>query len=53
MDETLEFDHHWKSCIHKARKLIGALSGTGSSEWGISAGSWSQLYMGMVRTVAL
>ena len=53
LDETLEFDHYWKSCIDKARKLLGALSGIGSSQWGISPGSWRQLYMGMVRTVAL
>ena len=53
LDETLEFDHHWKSHVDKARKLIGALSGIGSSPWGISPGSWRQLYTGIVRTVAL
>ena len=53
LDETLEFDHHWKSHVDKARKLLGALSGIGSSQWGISPGSWRQLYTGMVRTVAL
>ena len=31
LDETLEFDHHWKSHMDKARKLLGALSGIGSS----------------------
>ena len=31
LDEPLEFDHHWKSRIDKARKLLGALSGIGSS----------------------
>ena len=53
LDETLEFDHHWKSRINKVRKLLGALSGIGSSQWGISPGSWRQLYTGMVRTVEL
>ena len=53
LDETLEFDHHWKSYRDKARKLLGVLSGIGSSQLGISPGSWRQLYMGMVRTVAL
>ena len=53
LDETLEFDHHWKSRIDKASKLLGALSGIGSSQWGISPGSWRQLYTGMARTVAL
>ena len=32
LDETLEFEHHWKSHIDKARKLLGALSGIGSSQ---------------------
>ena len=32
LDETYEFDHHWKSRIDKARKLLGALSGIGSSQ---------------------
>ena len=52
-DETSEFDHHWKSRVDKARKLLGALCGIGSSQWGISPGSWRQLYTGMVRTMAL
>ena len=51
--KTLDFDHHWKSRIYKARKLLGALSSIGSSQWGISPGSWCQLYTGMVRVVAL
>ena len=48
IDENLEFDHHWKSRIEKARKLLGALSGIGNSQWGISPGSWRQLYTGIV-----
>ena len=39
LDKTLEFDHHWKSRVDKARKLLRALSGIGSSQWGISPGS--------------
>ena len=53
LDETLQFDHHWKSRIDKARKLLGTLGGIGSSQWGISPGSWRQLYTEMVRIVAL
>ena len=53
LGETLEFDYHWKSRIAKARKLLGALNGIGSSQWGIRPGSWRQLYTGMVRTVAV
>ena len=53
IDETLDFDHHWKSRVDKARKLVGALSSIGSFQWGISPGSWRQLYTGMVRVVAL
>ena len=53
VDEDLLFDHHWKARISKARKLFGALSGTGSGNWGISPGSWRQLYIGMVRVVAM
>ena len=32
IDETLDFDHHWKSRIDKARKLLGALSSIGLSQ---------------------
>ena len=53
MDEDLLFDHHWKSRIAKARKLLGTLSGLGNSNWGISPGSWRQLYTGMIRVVAM
>ena len=53
VDKDLLFDHHWKSRISKARKLLGAFSGVGSANWGISPGSWRQLYTGMIRTVAL
>src|SRR5258706_13075130 len=53
MDEDLLFDYHWKSRISKARKLLGSLLGIGSTNWGISPGSWRYLYTGMVRTVAL
>ena len=53
LDETLEFGHYWMFHIDKARQLLGVLSGIGTSQLGISSGSWSQLYMGIVRTVAL
>ena len=32
IDETLDFDHHWKSRVDKARKLLGALSSISSSQ---------------------
>ena len=53
VDEDLVFDHHWKSRISKARKLLGTLSGLGNSNWGISPGSWTQLYTGMIRVAAM
>ena len=53
VNEDLLFDHHWKSQISKARKLLGILSRIGSTNWGISPGSWQQLYTRMIRTVAL
>ena len=53
IDENLKFDHHWKSRIEKARKLLGALIGIGNSQWGISPSSWIPLYTGMVRVIAL
>ena len=43
IDENLEFDHHWKSMIEKARQLQRALSGIGNSQWRISPGSGRQL----------
>ena len=51
--ENLEFDHHSKSRVEKAQNLLGALSGIGKSQWGISAGSWHQLYTRMGTVVAL
>ena len=36
VDETLDFDHHWKSRIAKAKQLLRSLSSMGSSQWGIS-----------------
>ena len=53
VDKTLDFDHHWKSRITKAKQLLVSLSSVESSQWGISPTSWRQLYMGMVRVVAL
>ena len=53
VDDTLDFDHHWKSRIDKAKRLLGSLSSMGSSQWGISPTSWRQLYTGMIRVVAL
>ena len=53
IDETLDFDYHWKSRVDKACKLLGACSSIGSSQWEISPGSWRQLYTGMVPVVAL
>ena len=53
IDENLEFDYHWKSRVEKTQNILGALSGISNSQCGISPGSWCQLYMGMVRVVAL
>ena len=53
IDENLVFDHHLKSWVDKVRKLQGTLSGIGNSQWGISPGSWGQVYTGIVRVVAL
>ena len=53
IDENLEFDHHWKSRVEKAHKLLVALSGIGNSQWGILTGSWRQLYTRMFRVMAL
>ena len=53
VDETLNFDHHWKSRIAKGKQLLGSLSSMESSQWGISPTSWRQLYTGMIRVVAL
>jgi len=52
-DESLSFDRHWKSRVEKARKMLGALSGMGGSQWGISPSSWRQLYTGMIRSIAM
>ena len=39
VDDTLDFDHHRKSRLAKARQLLGSLSSMGSSQWGISPSS--------------
>ena len=36
IDENLLFDIHWIYRLEKARKLLGALNGIGSSQWGVS-----------------
>ena len=40
VDDTLDFDHHWKSRLAKARQLLGSLCSMGSPQWGISCSSW-------------
>ena len=52
LDEDLDFGQHWEYRIGKARSLLGALDGVGSSKWGMSPLSWRQAYTGMVRSVA-
>ena len=52
LDEDLDFGPHWEYRIGKARSLLGALDGVGSSKWGMSPLSWRQAYTGMVRSVA-
>ena len=51
LDEDLDFGQHWEYRIGKARGLLGALDGVGSSKWGMSPLSWRQDYTGMVRSV--
>ena len=53
VDDTLDFDHNWKSSLAKARQLPGSLNSMGSSQWGISPSSWRQQYTGMIWVVAL
>ena len=53
VDDTLDFNHHWKSRLAKARQLLVSLNSMGSSQWGISPSSRRQLYTGMIRVVAL
>ena len=52
LDEDLDFGQHWEYRIQRARSLLGALEGVGSSKWGMSPLSWSQAYTVMVRSVA-
>ena len=52
-DEGLTFDRHWKAKVEKARKMLGAVSGMGGSQWGISLSRWRQLYTGMIRSIAM
>ena len=52
LDEDLDFGAHWETRIAKARNLLSALDGVGTSRWGMSPLSWRQAYMGMIRSVA-
>ena len=52
LDEDLDFGPHWEARIAKARSLLGALDGVGSSRWGMGPLSWRQAYTGMIRSVA-
>ena len=51
LDEDLDFGQHWEYRIWKARSLLGALDGVGSSKWGMTPLSWRQAYTGMIRSV--
>ena len=42
LDEDLDFGQHWEYRIRKARSLLGALDGMGSSKCGMSPLSWRQ-----------
>ena len=53
VDDTLVFDHYWKSRLAKTRQLLGSLNSMGSSQWEISPSRWLQLYTGIMRVVAL
>ena len=52
LDDELDFGQHWEYRIQKARSLLGALQGVGSSRWGMSPLSWRQAYTRMIRSVA-
>ena len=52
-DESLSFDRHWKARVDKARKMLGALSGMGGSQWRISLSSWRKMYTDMIRSIAM
>jgi len=53
IDESLIFKEHWKARIKKARAMHTQFNGLGNSQWGISATSWRQIYIGMIRAIAL
>ena len=36
LEEDLDFGQHWEYRIRKARSLLGALDGVGSSRWGMT-----------------
>ena len=40
LDEDLDFGQHWEYRIRKARSLLVALDGVGSSKWGMNPLSW-------------
>ena len=52
LDKGLDLGQHWEYWIRKARNLLEALDGVGSSKWGMSPLIWRQAYMGMIRSVA-
>jgi len=53
MDESLTFKEHWKARIKKAQAMLAQFNGLGNSQWGISATSWRQIYMRMIRAIPL
>ena len=53
MDEGLTFREHWRARIQKARSILGRCKGIGNPQWGISPTSWRNLYIGIVRAIAL
>ena len=51
LNEDLDFGQYSEYRIQKARTLLVALDGVGSSKWGMSPLSWRQVCMGMIRCV--
>ena len=52
MNEDMDFGTHWESTIGKTHKLLMALNGVGTSEWGMSPLSRPQANTGMIWNVA-
>jgi len=53
MDESLTFKEYRMTRIKKVQAMLAQFNSIGNSQWGIRVTSWRQIYMEIIRAMAL